>query len=242
MTHRFYVEPDQIAQGRVVFSAAQGHQLRNVLRLRDGDRVRVFDGLGARDWEVELPDRIVGECPRAPEPRTRLGVYPALLQRDKFEPVLQKLTELGAHSIAPVLTARGLVRAAPEETRYVRWRSIVREASEQSGRGSVPRLLAARTLADALRCADGLRVVAYEAEREGSVRNVLAGRPRAVSVFVGPEGGFTPEEIELARANGAHVVSLGPRVLRTETASPVLAALVLHELGDLSWPTEGDCA
>jgi 16S rRNA (uracil1498-N3)-methyltransferase len=239
MKHRFFVESDQIEADEVRFAEDQAHQLRSVLRLRAGDQVRVFDGLLARDRVVELIDvvrgRIVGELPQAPEPRTRLVVYPALLQRDKFEPVLQKLTELGAAAVAPVITARGLVRDAPDERRAVRWRAIVREAAEQCGRGVVPELRAAVRFADAIGIAEGTRLVAYERERHLSLRAALLERPTAVSLFVGPEGGYTSEEADYARSAGAQLITLGPRVLRTETASPVLAALVLYELGDLSW-------
>jgi 16S rRNA (uracil1498-N3)-methyltransferase len=237
MTHRFLVSSDQLSETRVTFTDQQLHQLRHVLRLRDGDRVRVFDGRRARDYVVELPDRVLETCLQAPEPRTQLDVYPALLQRDKFESVLQKLTEVGAASITPVLTARGLVRDAPDEHRYQRWRAIVREAAEQSGRGRVPELGSAVSFDRALATASEVRVVAYEGERTCTLRDVLQGRPQRVSVFVGPEGGFSSEEIAVAQQGGAKIVTLGPRVLRTETASPVLAALVLYELGDLSWPT-----
>jgi 16S rRNA (uracil1498-N3)-methyltransferase len=240
MTHRFLIAPDQLTATHVTFTDQQLHQLRHVLRLRAGDRVHVFDGEQPCDWLIELPGRVVGESAQAPEPRTRLAAYPALLHRDKFESVLQKLTEIGACSITPVLTARGLVREAPDERRYARWRAIMREAAEQSGRGRVPWLGATLGFADAVASAPGARLVAYEVERECTLRQVLRPQPREVSVFVGPEGGFTPEEIAAARVSGARVVTLGPRVLRTETASPVLAALVLYELGDLSWPENHD--
>jgi len=241
MAHRFFLSLDQIRGDEVHFEAGQVHQLRSVLRLRAGDRVQVFDGASARDLVVELvpgldQGRVVGDQSRAPEPRTRLVVYPALLQRDKFESVLQKLTEVGASAIGPVHTARSLVREPPDARRLERWAAILREAAEQSGRGVVPRLLPAVSFAEALADADGVRVVAYEGERQHDLHSALASKPPRVSVFVGPEGGFTPEEIAAARASRADVVTLGPRVLRTETASPVLAALVLYELGDLSWP------
>jgi 16S rRNA (uracil1498-N3)-methyltransferase len=238
--HRFYVSPSHLSGGTVSFTPAQSHQLRTVLRLRPGDQVRVFDGELDCDRIVELSGpsegRIVGEAPHAPEPRTRLAVYPALLQRDKFESVLQKLTEVGASSITPVLTARGLVREPPDENRYVRWRAILTEAAEQSGRGRIPSLCAAQPLSSALRNASGLKLLAYEGERENELRHALNAHPTEVSVFVGPEVGYSEEEVRCARELGAHVIALGPRVLRTETASPVLAALVLYELGDLSWP------
>jgi 16S rRNA (uracil1498-N3)-methyltransferase len=240
MTHRFFVAPSQVAGGTITFTTKQSHQLRHVLRLRPGDEVRTFDGIGDCDLVVELDaafaGKVVGEMPFAPEPRTRLSVYPALLQRDKFESVLQKLTELGVSSITPVMTTRGLVRAAPDAPRLARWQAIVIEAAEQSGRGRIPEIRGVLRFEQAVRSAAGLRLVACEGERQTLLRDALSGRPEEVAVFVGPEGGFTPEEMSCARALGANVITLGPRVLRTETASPVVAALVLYELGDLSWP------
>jgi 16S rRNA (uracil1498-N3)-methyltransferase len=237
-THRFFVTPDQLNGDTVRFSQAQAHQLRSVLRLRAGDVVRVFDGLAPVDRLVELASTgqgtVVDTRPQPPEPRTRLVMYPALLQRDKFEPVLQKLTELGAAAIAPVITARGLVREPPDQRRQERWRAILREAAEQCGRGVVPALLPAQAFSPAIDSAEGAVIVAYERERRRQLRDVLHPPAPTVAVFVGPEGGFAPEEAACAERAGAYLVTLGPRVLRTETASPVLAALVLYELGDLS--------
>jgi 16S rRNA (uracil1498-N3)-methyltransferase len=243
MTHRFFVDPSHIQGDEVHFVEAQEHQLRSVLRLRPGDQVRVFDGVLPHDFVVELGatlDRgaVVGRRPHAPEPRTRLVVYPALLQRDKFESVLQKLTEVGASAIAPVVTSRGVVREPPDERRYARWSAILREAAEQSGRGSIPRLLPVASLTEALRDGQGRLILAYEGERRRDLHAALADCPSGVALFVGPEGGYAVEEIDAARRAGAEVISLGPRVLRTETASPLLAALVLYELGDLSWPAD----
>jgi 16S rRNA (uracil1498-N3)-methyltransferase len=237
-THRFFVTPDQLDRDIVRFSPAQAHQLRSVLRLRPSGVVRVFDGLTPADRLVELvrpgEGRIVGTRRQPAEPRTSLVMYPALLQRDKFEPVLQKLTELGAAAIAPVITARSLVREPPDQRRLERWRAILCEAAEQCGRGVVPTLLPAQMFSTAIDSAEGAVIVAYERERHRQLRDALRRSPRTVAMFVGPEGGFAPEEAACAERAGAHLVTLGPRVLRTETASPVLAALVLYELGDLS--------
>jgi 16S rRNA (uracil1498-N3)-methyltransferase len=242
--HRLLVSSGQIQRDLVSFSTEQWHQLHSVLRLRDGDTVRVFEASQPVDRVVELvgvaAGRVVDCRPQAPEPRTRLVVYPALLQRDKFETVLQKLTEIGVAAIVPLLTARGLVRDAPDDRRQTRWRAILREASEQCGRGVVPELGTALPLPAAVEegTAMGTVLVAYEGEKRRSVHDALAGAQRTVSLFVGPEGGFAPEEVACAREAGAHLVTLGPRVLRSETASPLLAALVLYELGDLSWPAD----
>jgi len=242
--HRFFVPAEQMQGELVSFSPAQWHQLHAVLRLRAGDRVRVFDGREPLDRVVELTGVAVGQVverwAQAAEPRTRLVVYPALLQRDAFEPVLQKLTEIGAAAIVPLLTVRGVVRDAPDDRRQTRWRAILREAAEQCGRGVVPELKPALPLPEALvqATAEGTVLVAYEGEQRRSIRAALDGGPRSVSVFVGPEGGFAPDEVTCARDAGARVITLGPRILRSETASPLLAALVLYELGDLSWPPD----
>lgn len=251
--HRFFITADQLDGSTVRFSNEQAHHIRSVLRLRAGDLVRVFDGVKAVDRVVQLvtasEGTIIGERAHAEEPAARLVVYPALLQRDRFEQVLQKLTEIGAAAIVPLLTTRGLVREPPDEPRLARWRAILREAAEQSGRGVVPALLPGARLEEALAKAEGIRLVAYERERNRHLQEILRAQPGApsderpdtlrskpatVSAFVGPEGGFTPEEAECAARAGAHLITLGPRVLRSETAAAMLAALVLYEVGDLS--------
>ncbi|MGI9145639.1 MAG: RsmE family RNA methyltransferase [Chloroflexota bacterium] len=242
--HRFFVSAGQIQGEMVSFSPEQSHQLRSVLRIRAGDRVRVFDGSQLVDRIVEIVSvssgRVVEYLPQAAEPRTRLVVYPALLQRGAFEPVLQKLTEIGAASIVPLLTARGLVRDAPDDRRLTRWRTILREAVEQCGRGVLPDLQPALPFfaAVARAVSEGTVLVAYEGEKQQAVQAGLAGAQTTVSLFVGPEGGFAPEEVVYARQAGARLVTLGSRVLRSETASPLLAGLVLYELGDLSSPRD----
>lgn len=234
--HRFLVP--SLDGDEVVFGADQAHQLGHVLRLKAGDQVRVFDGVQPIDFLVTLSSpesgRVAGRRAQAAEPNTRLMAYPALLQRDKFESVLQKLTELGVSAIVPVLTARGLVREPPDERRQARWRAIIREAVEQCGRGCVPALHAAMPFAQAIAEAPGTKIVAFEGEQHHALSDALTERPTTVSLFVGPEGGYTVEEIEHTQAATVRLVTLGPRILRTETASTVLAALVLYELDDLS--------
>src|SRR6266568_802909 len=158
MMQRFFVEGWQFVGETINFTERQTHQIRHVLRLRAGDQVRVFDGSALLDYLVELtePERgeVIGHCQQALEPRTKLVACPALLQRDKFESVLQKLTEVGVTTIAPVITARGLVREPPDERRQVRWRAILREAAEQSGRGVVPALRPTQTLSQAIRTSE----------------------------------------------------------------------------------------
>jgi 16S rRNA (uracil1498-N3)-methyltransferase len=247
--HRFFVAPESIHEDVVLFSVEQAHQMRAVLRLHAGDTVRVFDGIEGTDRVVALDadcasGRGEGWQPQAAEPRTRLFAYPALLQRDKFETVLQKMTEIGVAAITPVITERCLVRQPGDERRQVRWQAIMREAAEQSGRGIVPSLAPAVPFERALAEAQGKVLLAYEGERQRSLKDALgqvctstavgaSGASRVVSMFVGPEGGYSPDEVARARDAGADLITLGTRILRAETASPVLAALVLYELGDL---------
>ena len=234
--HRFLVPSESWSAGRVAFSGEQAHQLRAVLRLGAGSRVRAFDGQRPRDYVVELVSaaegRIVDELAQPAEPRTRLIAYPSLLPRDRFESVLQKLTEVGAGAIVPVLTRRSVVREPPDERRLARWRAILREATEQSGRGCLPQLAQPQPFERAVLSAPGTRLLAYAGEPGTGLRAALAGAEDTgtVSLFVGPEGDFDPDEVRLAREAGATMVSLGPRILRAETASPVFAALVLYEL------------
>ena len=245
--HRFHVRPEQIANGRVDFSAEQAHQIATVLRLRQGSSGRVFDGALPVDHVVRL-ERVGGtaavgvvesQADQAPETRTRLVARPALLRRDAFEQVLDSLTQLGVAAIAPVVSVRCVARDQPDDRRMVRWRSILREAAEQSGRGFVPELVAPAPLEQAVEVAvrEGVALLAYEAERAGPIAGVLSAvgirGAGTLSLFVGPEGGFEEAEVVGARRAGVRIVSLGPRILRAETAAPTFLALALQALGEL---------
>jgi 16S rRNA (uracil1498-N3)-methyltransferase len=240
--HRFLVRA--IDRAEVEFSAAQAHQIGTVLRLRSGDRVRAFDGVTPWDVLVELSSpgigRVVDRAPQRPEPRAAITAYLALLRRDKFELALHKLTELGVQTIVPMLTTRAVVREAPDARRLERWQAIAREATEQCGRGRLTVIRPLLTFDAVLTSApaNGIALMAYEEERTLDIRHALRNsRPDDVSILIGPEGGFSQQEAEQARKASVRLVTLGPRVLRAETAAPVFAALVLYELGDLSsWP------
>jgi 16S rRNA (uracil1498-N3)-methyltransferase len=241
--HRFFIDPRQIAGPRVRFDEDQAHQIRRVLRLRPGDLVLALDGRG-RQYEVALEEvrnalvtgRIIAGTPATGESDARLTLFQSLLRRDKFEWVLQKGTELGVAAFAPVITHRSLVRDA-EEVKLERWRRIIKEAAEQSRRGRLPELYAPVSFEAALN-----QVVDYAkaillwecagGDRLGVALNDLPPAP-AVALFVGPEGGYDEVEAERARAAGLTIVSLGPRILRTETAAIVAVALALHVMGEM---------
>lgn len=240
---RFFVPPGSIVGRDVALGPELAHRLGRVLRLKPGDRVLLAEG-GNREHEVELTavsarsvaGVVVGERAAPSEPSLELVLYQSLIRANRFDLVLEKGTEVGVSRFVPVASGRSQVRPEPDTARAERWRRIVTEAAEQCGRGRVPAVDAPLPLADALRAAPGLRLLPWEGEQVqglGAFLRSLPQRPRTVSLFIGPEGGFEPAEVQLARRQGAALVSLGPRILRSETAGIVAAALVMHELGEL---------
>jgi 16S rRNA (uracil1498-N3)-methyltransferase len=228
--HRFYVP--EIKDGEAELRPAQVHQLRNVLRLHDGDQVAVFDGTGT-EWLAQLHgDRaeLLHAINHSAEPETRLTLFQALIKPARFELVLQKGTELGIARFVPFLAERSVTTG----DRSSRWRSIVVEAAEQSGRRLVPELSRVLTFEEAL--AEATREGVPFMPWEGADRPKLGSvhRPcRKLSLIIGPEGGFTEAEVERARSRGAVTVTLGRRILRSETAAIVAATLLLHLNGEL---------
>lgn len=251
--HRFFVEPATLTANLVELGGVQARQIARVLRLRVGERIIVLDGSGL-EHEVELgavtPSRVRGAV-RATrtsvgEPRLAITLYQAVVARERFELVLQKGTEVGVAAFVPTWCERSLPRGeAIDDRRLERWRRIVREAAEQAGRGRLPTIRPPLRLTEALTEAteSGPTLVAWEAERSRSVRvaldELLALRPEQLSLFIGPVGGLAPSEVAAATQLGALTASLGPRILRTETAGPVLAALALYEGGELEAPRPG---
>jgi 16S rRNA (uracil1498-N3)-methyltransferase len=169
------------------------------------------------------------------EPKTALTLYQGLLKGSKLELVLQKCTEVGVSRFVPVVTARA-VPEAPSVSRQERFETIVREAAEQSRRGRIPHIGGVIRLQDALIGATAAGPTVFLWEEEAGLR--LEDLPwsddvNTLSLFVGPEGGFTADEADAARTAGAYSVTLGPRILRAETAAIVGSALLLARYGDL---------
>jgi len=242
--HRFFVPPDAVAAGRVRFSAAQAHQIVNVLRLRAGDRVKVLDDTGW-EYEVELisldrqsaEGRVRRKALATTEPRVKIVLYQAVLKGHRFELVLQKGTELGIVGFVPVVCERCVVGNLTDiESKLARWQRIIQEAAEQSHRAKLPQLQRPMLFEQACSNLQGLALLPWEEERQYGLRSFLRNlstRPFTVHLFIGPEGGFSPGEVQVARHYGIRTVSLGPRVLRAETAGLAAAAAILYEWGDL---------
>lgn len=244
---RLFVPAEQWIEKEVVVRGSDVKYLTRVLRLGTGDGVTVFDGKG-RVYEAFIRKinggEVVLSLSRAvvddTEPRVKVTLLQAIPKGDKMDLVVQKATELGVARIIPVLTERVVVhldgdRAAKKQER---WQKVAREAARQCGRSAVPVVGAVCAFEEALAVAapgDSLRLMPWEGEEKLSLRSALQGKdPAAVTLFVGPEGGFSRAEVEAAKACGFCTVSLGRRILRTETAGMVVLALVLYSLGELA--------
>lgn len=246
--HRFFVAT--IENDQVIFSAEQARQIRQVLRLGVGERVTaLLDGAG---WEAEaelvqvekkgVTAVVRHKHPVTTEPTIQLTLYQSLLKRDNFEWVLQKGTEIGVSRFVPLISER-TVAQPPHKAE--RWQRIVVEAAEQSGRGCIPQILPPARLTDVLANwpPDAIGLMPAIAAEQATIASVLANtvtstssvtassvtaEPVEAAVFIGPEGGWTEDEVENGRSAGLIPVTLGKRILRAETAAIVAAALVMQ--------------
>jgi 16S rRNA (uracil1498-N3)-methyltransferase len=243
VTHRFFIPANWIEPSTVQLHGQTARQIKSVLRLQPGDEIVVLDNSGS-EWRVSLTDisndavtaRIVAQQPARGEPALQVTLYQGTVKGQKFEWVLQKGTELGVSRFVPTICRRSVVHEAEAlAKKHDRWQRIIQEAAEQSGRGLLPQLEPARPLAEALPQAgsSALLILLWEEERHLTLKDVLLEvEPRTVALFVGPEGGFTPEEVALARRAGCHIVTLGPRLLRAETAGLAACSAIFYQTGE----------
>jgi 16S rRNA (uracil1498-N3)-methyltransferase len=233
---RFFVRWP-LAAGTVVQIDELAPQLAQVLRLQAGDEIVLLDGSGQeyRSRLLHLDRRtaaaeVLAAAPCLAEPQALLTLYQCSLKQDKFEWVLQKGTELGVSRFIPVISARSIVRPAEALLKkYERWQEIAREAAEQCGRGRIPQLGAPLDWQTAVAQAQGLRLLPWEgaeaAPMLGATLQQFLPQHQSTSIIIGPEGGLPPQEVELAVGCGWQLVSLGPRILRAETAAVAAAAV-----------------
>jgi 16S rRNA (uracil1498-N3)-methyltransferase len=243
---RFLVEPHALQGGRAVLTGAAFHHAARVLRLRPGDLVALFDGSGA-EWVARVTslerDRLEAEIlreARDAEPPVTVTLLQAVLKGERMDWLVQKCGELGVARLVPMLTERTVARIPGERApgRRQRWQRIADAAAEQCGRRRPMAVEAVAPLVEAARALTGadLALVPHEAERERGLRELLAGvsAVRSVAIAIGPEGGFTDAEVEALAVAGGARVSLGPRILRAETAALFAASAVFYALGDLA--------
>lgn len=253
--HRFFLTTQPILVGQTINLGEIHHQLQTVLRLQTGESLVLLDGQG-QAFHAELSvltrkealGRVLAEVACPSEPTAQVTLYQCTLKADKFEWILQKGTELGVTRFVPVISQRSIVRpAAAVLKKYERWQAIIREAAEQCGRGRLPELAAPHTWEEAIHAAQGLRLLPWEeqntvAKRLKTAVEELDQHPNLptphdhlhqLALLIGPEGGLAQEEVAAAQAQGWQIISLGPRILRAETAAITGIVLTLEYLKQL---------
>ncbi len=243
-TYRFFVSPDVIHADLVRLDDADLiHQIGRVLRLRAGSRVLLLDGLGTA-YVVTLTDvgrglvtgQIEQRVAASGEPSLELTLYVGLMRAERFEWVLQKGTELGVTTFVPVQFSRSQAADQVSDRKQARWQRIVREAAEQACRGRLPVLLPLMSLEQACAAAAQaeLALLLWEGKAPAlrSTLRIQPAVPTSVAVLSGPEGGITPAELTSTAGHGIISISLGPRILRAETAPIAASAAILYEFED----------
>lgn len=245
---KFFISPGEISGSTVVLGGEKAQHITKSLRMSPGERVTLCDGEGTDHLCVidsvgrEVTLTVEESRPSAGEPPYRAVIYQGLSKGDRFDTVVQKSVECGAYSIVPVQTERATVRLSREDChkKNVRWQRIAESAAEQCGRGIVPQMGGLATFAEAIAAAKeaDLALFCYENEDGVTLRTLLedfagsrGGGVPTIAVIIGPEGGFSDREAALAKETAAEYahfrsVSLGSRILRTESAAPFVLACV----------------
>jgi 16S rRNA (uracil1498-N3)-methyltransferase len=237
--HSCYVPPPQISEDTIHISESERHHLLNVLRLKADDQVEVFDGVGNRyvaslcDTRTSPLQAKILQHQFHPHTPPYITLFQGLPKFDKMDLIVQKTTEVGVNEIAPMICQRSRPKSVVQEKRTVRWQRIANEAAKQCKRPHFVHVLAPQGLEECLGRVDhlDLLILLWEGEKRQGLKEILRnhGEAKSVGLFVGPEGGFTDEEVELAVQNGCVPATFGDNVLRTETAAIVGVASVMYE-------------
>jgi 16S rRNA (uracil1498-N3)-methyltransferase len=245
--HRFHIPPESWNIDRLALDAAEIHHAVDVLRMKQGERAVVFNGRGA-EATVEIAS--IGEDhvelrrihhAKSPPLGCQITLGQAIPKGKNMDLIVQKATELGAAAIAPLLSERTVVQCDADDAKdkQVKWQAVAIEAAKQCGQNWLPAMHPPRTMKDffAARPKFDLMLIASLQPDAQHLKNVLAEhesqqkkRPASVLVLVGPEGDFTPAEISLAKSSGCRPITLGPIILRTETAAIYCLSVLSYEL------------
>lgn len=234
---RFYALPENTGDEIITLEHEETRHLRDVLRLREGEEILVFNGEGKeflcaikKVLKKETKLKIIKEsAPRAPESNLNLTLAVALLRGEKFDLVVQKAVELGVTKFFPLNTKRAEVKLKDGEKKLERWRKIVVEATKQCGRAKLMKINLPTDFTEFIASAKGSKILF--AEKSGESFSVIKSSDKIVAV-IGAEGGWEDAEIEAARENDFQIVTFGGRILRAETAAISIAAVLQHRFGD----------
>lgn len=234
--HRFFISPDLIGDTQINLPEETSHQITQVLRLKKYDQIIVLDNSGT-EFVVKLIDinkkhtfgEVIEKRKNENEPDKKIHLYQAIIARDNFELVLQKSVELGVSEVTPIITERTQFDRKFIEGKYERWQRIIKEAAEQSERGILPELHLPLNFEAALTQSKekGKTLIAWEKEKEVQWTSEYSKKAHDFNIFIGPEGGFTENEINYAKDQKAILISLGKTILRAETAAIASIAKII---------------
>ena len=243
---KFFVNPEDVCDDKIHIKGSDVNHIKNVLRLPVGKEITISDRQG-HEYECII-ETISVETVTAQiksikendtEPIVDTVLFQSLIKGEKMEFVIQKSVEIGVTKIVPLITSRCVVKLESEKklnSKVDRWQKIAESAAKQSRRGIIPQVCMPMTMKEAIRFAkDELQVscIPYELEHACHIKSFLQPlKADSIGIFIGPEGGFTEEEVQLADTNGVKAITLGKRILRSETAGLVTLANIMYEMGD----------
>lgn len=242
--HHFFVSPEQVGEKSITITGSDVNHIKHVLRMAPGEQITVSSGEN-KEYRCEIRSlseeqveaQIMWVQETGVELPSRLYLFQGLPKSDKMELIIQKAVELGVYEIVPTATRRAVVKLdkKKEESKRKRWQGIAESAAKQSKRNLIPQVTQVMSFREAVEYAAGLdvKLVPYElAEGMDAARQVIGSiKPgQSVAVFIGPEGGFAPEEIDYAVEHGFRPITLGRRILRTETAGMTVLSILMYHL------------
>lgn len=243
--NRFFINKEQIYGDIIEINGADVKHIRDVLRLKQGEKIEISSECNTYIGEIfELEKKtvklkVINKYKGENEPSHFLVIYQGLAKGSKMDMIFQKGTEIGVSEFYPIATKRAVVKIKNEKkasSKLDRWQEIVDQAAKQSKRDKIPYVNEVLSFEEMISLLDGKEniIVPYEDEKQETIKNALKNIiGKKIHVIIGPEGGFEKEEIEKLKIIGASIVSLGPRILRTETAGLVASTMIFYELGDL---------
>ena len=239
----FYIKKEQIKNNEIEIIGDDINHIKNVLRYKIGDNIDLCDETGTK-YKTKivtcLNDKIITqiekEYKQSNEPQINITLFQGLPKANKMEYIIQKATELGVKEIVPVEMKRSIVKVDEKaQTKKIeRWQKISKEAAMQSGRNKIPKIYNVVNLKNIVEKFEKYDIVLlpYEYESENSIKNILSSVPKEaknIAIIIGPEGGFDEQEIKILKTANVKIVTLGPRILRTETAGIATISMVMYE-------------
>lgn len=242
--HHFFVTPEQVKEDKIIITGSDVNHIKNVLRMKNGEEVQISDGnnkkylceivsMTGEEVHAVVKEELVADT----ELPSNIYLFQGLPKSDKMELIVQKAVELGVFEIIPVATKRAVVKLDDKKAvkKVERWNGIAESAAKQSGRNIVPKVNSVMSYEEAIQYARELDVILipYElAEDMNQTKQVIEGilPGQSVGIFIGPEGGFDASEVEYAITQGAEAITLGKRILRTETAGLTTLSILMYHL------------